>query len=184
MGMFDNITVPKTYLKSLLTKDQEKLIDRNDFQTKSLDNLLSDYKIYRQKLFLKNDKDQWEKISYSGKVTFYTLFREESNVSHWGVFTFTFSGGTIDRKELITFETHQAQKDIDEMWDTEQKILNAYRTTSLKYKFYAWLEGRFQKMTNWARKKHSLPLEVRTEAYEKSGRLAKDPDCLKLYKDI
>ena len=71
--MFDNITVPKTYLKSLLTKDQEKLIDRNDFQTKSLDNLLSDYKVYRQKLFLKNDKDRWEKISYSGKVTFYTL---------------------------------------------------------------------------------------------------------------
>ena len=72
---------------------------------------------------------------------------------------------------------------VDKMWDTEQKILDAYRTTSIKYKFYLWLEGRFQRITNWARKKHHIPLEIREEAYKKSGRLKRDPDCLKLYAD-
>ena len=70
------------------------------------------------------------------------------------------------------------------MWDTEQKILDDYRTTSIKYKFYLWLEGRFQGITNWARKKHQIPLEIREEAYKKSGRLEKDPKCLDLYKDL
>ena len=43
MGMFDDIIVPKSYLKGLLTKDQEKLIKNNDYQTNSLENFLSLY---------------------------------------------------------------------------------------------------------------------------------------------
>ena len=37
MGMFDDIIVPKSYLKGLLTKDQEKIIRGNLYQTKCLD---------------------------------------------------------------------------------------------------------------------------------------------------
>ena len=40
MGMFDDIIVPKSYLKDLLTKEQEKLIKDNNYQTKSLENFL------------------------------------------------------------------------------------------------------------------------------------------------
>ena len=50
MGMFDHIIVPKSYLKGLLTKDQEKLLKATSrfggsvkgilFQTKSLENSL------------------------------------------------------------------------------------------------------------------------------------------------
>ena len=74
--------------------------------------------------------------------------------------------------------------DINKMWDTEQDIFNKYRKSNRSYKFYAWLEKHFQKMTNWARKKHTLPLEIRKKAYEESGRLEKDPDALKLYSDL
>ena len=42
--MFDDITVPKSYLKGLLTKEQEKLIKDNNYQTKSLENFLGQYK--------------------------------------------------------------------------------------------------------------------------------------------
>lgn len=68
MGMFDHIIVPKSYLKGLLTKDQEKLLRATSrfggsvkgilFQTKCLENSLGTYKIYRQKLFV-NDKALW-----------------------------------------------------------------------------------------------------------------------------
>ena len=127
--MFDNITVPKTYLKSLLTKDQEKLINRNDFQTKSLDNSLGHYKIYKQYLFLKKSQKQWEKISY------------------WAVFTFTFTGGKIDRKELMTFETHQQEqeKEIQEWIKKKQAFKNTF-----KYKFFRKLLGFLTRLHNWA----------------------------------
>jgi len=54
MGMFDDITVPKSYLRGVLTKDQEKLIVDNDYQTKSLENFLAQYKVHRQKLYRKS----------------------------------------------------------------------------------------------------------------------------------
>ena len=49
MGMFDDIIVPKSYLKGLLTKEQEKLIKDNNYQTKCLENSLAQYKVYKQK---------------------------------------------------------------------------------------------------------------------------------------
>jgi len=68
MGMFDDITVPKSYLKGLLTKDQEKLLKVSSryggsvkgvqFQTKCLENALRQYKVYKQKLFI-NDGALW-----------------------------------------------------------------------------------------------------------------------------
>ena len=68
MGMFDDIIVPKAYLKGLLTKEQEKLLKVSsrygrsvrgvEFQTKCLENALAQYKIYKQTLFI-NDKSLW-----------------------------------------------------------------------------------------------------------------------------
>ena len=49
MGMYDDIIVPKSYLRGLLNKKHEKLFDANHtFQTKDLESLLDVYKIYRQ----------------------------------------------------------------------------------------------------------------------------------------
>ena len=80
MGMFDDITVPKSYLKSLLTKDQERLVVDNDYQTKSLENFLAQYKVHRQKLYIKKDGlkkgGKWVILkNYTGKVNFYTSFQ-------------------------------------------------------------------------------------------------------------
>ena len=55
MGMFDDIIVPKSYLRSLLKKEDEKLLDKNHlFQTKDLDNMMDMYKVHRQYLYKKN----------------------------------------------------------------------------------------------------------------------------------
>ena len=68
MGMFDEIIVPKSYLKGLLSKDQERLLKVSsryggsvrgiEFQTKCLESALFHYKIYKQTLF-KNDGSLW-----------------------------------------------------------------------------------------------------------------------------
>ena len=67
MGMFDDIIVPKSYLKGLLTKEQEKLVKDNNYQTKSLENFLGQYKVYKQKLFVKENKE-WVRDTRSGKL--------------------------------------------------------------------------------------------------------------------
>jgi len=194
MGMFDNIIVPKSYLRGLLDKKQEKLLKGNHtFQTKSLDNTLSRYKVYAQKLYkLERSVDMgggietWRKLDNTVVVVFYDTIKDKKENEWWFEFGFTFNKGKLDKKELISckLETTKAKKDsIDKMWDTEQEIFDEYRKC-FKYRFFAKLESIFLKLTNWARKKHQLPFELRKLAYEKSGRLKDDPRALELYSDV
>ena len=190
MGMFDDIIVPKSYLRGLLEKKQEKLLKgKHSFQTKSLDNALFQYKVFAQYLYKlegKSSKVQtWKKLDHTGVIVFYDNIRDKKENEWWFEFQFTFDKGRLDKKELISckLETTKAEKDsIDKMWDTEQKIFDKYRKC-FKYRFFLKLERVFQKLTNWARKKHSIPFSLRKMAYEKSGRLEFDPDSLKLYAD-
>ena len=192
--MFDNIIVPKSYLRGLLDKKQEKLLKGNHtFQTKNLDNTLSRYKVYAQRLYkLERSADMgggietWRKLDNTVVVVFYDTIKDKKENEWWFEFGFTFNKGKLDKKELISckLETTKAKKDsIDKMWNTEQEIFNEYRKC-FKYRFFAGVERTFLKLTNWARKQHTLPLELRRMAYEKSGRLNLDPKALELYEDI
>ena len=198
MGMFDDITVPKSYLRNLLSKKEEKLLaGSHSFQTKSLDNLMDEYKIHRKYLY-KLDRsgrhllnppsksEKWIKVNKDVVVNFYDTVKDSKGNEYLFEFDFTFTKGWLDRKKLIACKLHTTVEKriaIDKMWDTEQKILDEYRDSSVSYRFFRWVEGRLQGMTNWARKKHSIPLEVRKEAYEKSGRLKEDPRALDFYMD-
>jgi hypothetical protein len=198
MGMFDDITVPKSYLRNLLSKKEEKLLaGSHSFQTKSLDNLMDEYKIHRKYLY-KLDRSgahlldppskggKWIKVNKDVVVNFYDTVKDGEGNEYLFEFDFTFVKGWLDRKKLITCKLHTTAERriaIDKMWDTEQEILDEYRDSSVSYRFFRWVEGRLQGMTNWARKRHSIPLEVRKEAYEKSGRLKEDPRALDLYMD-
>ena len=215
MGMFDDIIVPKSYLKGLLSKKEEKLLKGNHvFQTKSLDNTLSQYKVFAQRLYKLDPSefdfvegvqhssiegklavvrrgtttlaDKWIKMNSTIKIVFYDTVKDKKENEWWFEFGFSFNKGKLDKKELISckVETTKAKRDsIDKMWDTEQEIFNEYRKC-FRYRFFAKFESIFLKLTNWARKKHQLPLELRKLAYEKSGRLKSDPKALELYLDV
>jgi len=192
--MFDDIIVPKSYLRGLLDKKQEKLLKGNHtFQTKSLDNTLSRYKIYAQRLYkLERSVDMgggietWRKLDNTVVVVFYDTIKDKKENEWIFEFEFTFKKGKLDKKKAISCKIllKKEEKDrIDKMWDTEQEIFNEYRKC-FKYRFFAGVERTFLKLTNWARKQHTLPLELRRMAYEKSGRLDFDPKALELYEDI
>ena len=220
MGMFDDIIVPKSYLRGLLSKKEEKILKASKryggsvtgcgFQTKDLENTLSMYKVYKQKLYMNDktlwnceppdteqrgestskkypyEKGRWQEVDHTGAVVFYNTFKDEKQNEWWFEFEFTFNNGRLDKKDLVSckLETTKAKKDsIDKMWDTEQEIFDEYRKC-FKYRFFAKLESIFLKLTNWARKKHQLPFELRKKAYEKSGRLKDDPRALELYLDV
>jgi len=201
MGMFDDIIVPKSYLKNLLTKENEKLLHKDHvFQTKAFDNLLDVYKVFRQRLY-KLDRsgleleegtqhtkltDKWDKVHEDNVVIFYDQVNDDEGNEWWFEFEFTFSYGRLTKRKLVSCKmevTSEERADIKKMWDTEQEIFDEYRDNNTLYKLYTWLEKRLQKMTNWARNKHRLPIGIRREAYEKSGRLEKDPTALDLYAD-
>ena len=191
MGMFDEIMVPKGYLRSLLNKEDEKLLDKSHtFQTKDLDNLMDLYKIYRQYLYKKKREslpfEEWEKVKKNVTIRFYDHLQNKKGDAYGLECAFTFKNGKVDKKELVSFCVESTKKESEEtqkMWDTEQKIFDSYRDSSLKYRFFSRMENCLRKMTNWARNKHVIPLEIRKEAYEKSGRLKKDPQALNLYAD-
>jgi hypothetical protein len=201
MGMFDEIVVPKSYLRNLINKEEEMLFRKDHvFQTKDFENVMDLYKVSGQQLY-KLDRseflleegvqhtkltEKWNKVNDNVSINFYDNVTDKKGDRYWMEFEFAFLNGKIDKKDLISLKldaTKEEINDIENMWDTEQEILDKYRLNSFSYRFFSWLETRLNKITNWARKKHSIPLEIRKKAYEKSGRLKIDPDCLKMYDD-
>ena len=116
MGMFDDIIVPKSYLRGLLTKENEKLLHKDHvFQTKAFDNLLDVYKVYRQRLYkldrsgfeLKEEEhttltDKWDKIHENKTVVFYDGVKDDEENEWWFEFEFIFTNGKLDKKKLIS----------------------------------------------------------------------------------
>ena len=197
MGMFDDIIVPKSYLKDILDKKDESLFDTyHKFQTKDLENSLGVYKVYRKQLYkqsrsewmekaaLDASKPKWDKITDTIEVNFYNDITTRDGDECWFEFQFKFVNGKLDSKELIDkiITNKESREAIDRMWDIEQSVFDEYRK-KWSYRFWTNVERFCQKITVMARKRHSLPYSLRKTAYKTSGRLEKEPDCLELYVD-
>ena len=177
--MFDDIIVPKSYLKSLLTKEQEKLVKDNNYQTKCLENVLGQYKVYKQKLFLNDkslwnseppdteqrsestsqkypyEKGRWNKVPHNGAVNFYTSFRDKDENMWWSEFKFTFVDGAVDKKELIRFEIEETAEEVEER-NKNYEAANAKRKIfqrTFRYKFFSVLTRFLRKLLSWSEQK-------------------------------
>ena len=165
MGMFDDIIVPKSYLKSLLTKEQEKLVYSNNYQTKSLENTLNQYKIHRQKLFVNEPfdreppKNRWAKVSYNGTVNFYSSFYDKDKNAWWMEFNFSFVDGALDKKELIKFEiqeTAEEAKEREKAWTKRHAEMDAFQRT-FKYKFFDKIRALLSRILEWVQQQTRMP---------------------------
>ena len=147
MGMFDTIKVPVSYLRNVLDKKDEKYFDNDtDFQTKDLDCIMGEYKIYRRQLFrrkfLRDEFEtkvdtEWIKEDYTGDVNFYTLIRDEEETEYIFDFKFSFKNGKLDTKDLLRKEylaSKEEREDQDRMYDIEQSFLDEIRAVVDKYK--------------------------------------------------
>ena len=185
--MFDDIKVPTAYLRGILDKKVEKLFNKDTlFQTKSLENALFTYKVHRKQLYKYIGEKKWIKDTFTGAIDFYTNVKDETETEHWYEFRFLFKSGKLDAKEFVNTEvihTKEEKEATERMWDMEQEIFDEYRKR-LSYRFWLKVQSLFQKLTNIARNKHQIPYKLREQAYKVSGRLKKDPEALKYYKDI
>jgi hypothetical protein len=169
MGMFDEIVVPKSYLKGLLTKQQEKLLTTAKdyggsatgvvFQTKNLDNQLAVYKLYRQKLY-KNERfedDKWSAVDYTGEIYFWDGIKDKKGDYYWIEFRFVFLKGKVDSKSLEYFKVSKTAKQIKDenrKWEISKAKQDEYQKT-LKYKFYFSIFKILSKLVNRVRSKLS-----------------------------
>jgi len=165
MGMFDDITVPKSYLKGLLTKEQEKLIKDNSYQTKSLENFLAQYKIHRQNLYVKqgewaNGKDgKWVKDPYDGTINFYTSFSDDDGNRWWVEFDFLFRRGALDQKHLVDFKQELSAAEVLKSQEEQAKRIaeaNAFHRT-FKYKFYEKVRVLLSSLLEWVQNQTRMP---------------------------
>jgi hypothetical protein len=156
MGMFDDIHVPKSYLRSLLTKKQEKVIEGNSYQTKCLDNTLFQYKVYKQKLFLKSGllkgKTKWVRHEHTGDIIFYNSFEDKDGNSYWVEFKFFFINGVLDTKELVKFTLESTLKERQEAKKKFKERLEKIKVfeSSFKFKIFKGLENLFLELCSWA----------------------------------
>jgi len=149
MGMYDDIIIPKSYLRGLLTKKQERLLKSNEYQTKSLENLLSAHKLHRQKLFIQ-EKNSWVKTSYTGLVNFYNSFSDEDGNRWWVEFDFDFVNGVLDKKALVSFQQEASAAEVLKQedrakWEAERNALER----TFKYKFFNKLFSILNRLTYW-----------------------------------
>jgi len=190
MGMFDTIKVPVSYLRNVLDKKDEKYFDSDtDFQTKDLDCIMGEYKIYRRQLFrrkfLRDEFEtkvdtEWIKEEYTGDVNFYTLIRDDEETEYIFDFKFSFKNGKLDTKELLRKEylaSKEEREDQDRMYDIEQSFFDDYRSR-LSYRFWNRVHIWTSKVNNYIMKKIIIPKRVKNQAYHLSGRAEKNPACL------
>ena len=176
--MFDDIIVPKSYLKGLLTKEQEKLVKSSNYQTKSLENFLGQYKVYRQKLFVKENKE-WVKDTRTAKINFYMSFYDKDKNMWWSEYEFTFNSGVLDRKKLIKFEMEETAEEAEERekdWEAANAKRKIFQRT-FRYRFFSMLTRFLRKLLSWSEQKTyinyiSMPAEKRSKEKRSKEKLS------------
>ena len=188
--MFDDIIVPKAYLKSLLTKEQEKLVKDNNYQTKCFENTLAQYKVYKQKLFIKDEsswdsldqyvfttkkqevkntpkaqsqqKARWKKAGHNGSVNFYTSFYDKDKNMWWTEFEFIFVDGVLDKKELLKFEMQETAEEAKEREESWKKRRAELDAyqRTFKYKFFEKVRVALSRILGWVQKQTTLPSKI------------------------
>jgi hypothetical protein len=171
MGMFDQLKCEKELplndeLKTLNVKWDEVI-----FQTKDLDNCLSNYRITvdgelvedvvekeytyyteeeRKKLkgwhFIKDEKiikEYSKKVEYHGTIRFYELLNLNDQEDIWAEFDAHFVYGKLDKIELAKTEKQESGKIRMNKWEEEhQKKINSFPYKLKKRSGYFWLLNR------------------------------------------
>ena len=191
MGMFDEILVPKSYLKGLLEKKYEKCLKSSHvFQTKDFDNMLDMFKVYKQSLYLREDlrwgdaledkprsKPKWKKTNLTTTVNFYDAFDFE-DADLWMEFEFSFVDGKLDKKKLVKCEvsrTKEEKEELNKMFEIEHKFYDDFRNR-ISTKIYSWIARKLHILFSWFDRKSVVPQEIRDKAQKASGRAKKHPD--------
>jgi hypothetical protein len=175
MGMFDQLKCEKELplndeLKTLNVEWNEVI-----FQTKDLDNCLSNYRLTKEGelvedivekeytyyteeerkklkgwLFIKDQKiikEYSKKVEYHGTIRFYELLNLNDQEDIWAEFDAHFVYGKLDKIELAKTEKQESGKIRMNKWEEEhQKKINSFPYKLKKRSGYFWLLNRLSRI--------------------------------------
>jgi len=148
MGMFDDIRVPLSNFKGIVSEQQFAILkyaNKKDsfFQTKCLDCNSSTYKINRKKLYKqKGKKLHFERISDT--ISIYNSIKHSDGHRYWLEFNVRIIDGVVEDIRLHDFEVETEQELIDK--ENEFKIVEKIKK-SFRYKFFTFLGKRLYKLS-------------------------------------
>lgn len=176
MGMFDYIKCKKELPLNDDLKNLQVKWDEVQFQTKDLDNCLSEYiisengelleeivereYIYYTEEEKKQKRDKWnlykdvieknrytKKVEYHGKITFYEIFDISETEDIWVDFDAYFTYGKLDRIELVKSEKQESRKiRMDEFWEEEKKRTSSFSYRLKNYSGWFWFWNKIGKI--------------------------------------
>jgi hypothetical protein len=173
--MFDQLKCEKELPLNNELKTLDVKWNEVNFQTKDLDNCLSNYRITqdgelvedvvekeytyyteeeRKKLkgwyFIKDEKiikEYSKKVEYHGKITFYETFDFNEQEDIWVDFDAYFVYGKLDKIELAKVEKYENRKIKMNKWEEEyQKKINSFPYKLKKRSGYFWLLNRLSRI--------------------------------------
>jgi len=157
MGMFDDIRVPLSNFKNIVSDKQFAILryaSKKDFffQTKCLDAACSTYKINRKKLYKQNgNKLEFQPISDT--IAIYNSIKYSDGGRYWFEFNVRIIDGIVEDVRIHNFEneTEQQIKDKEDEFEKLSKIKN-----TLRYKIFTFLGNLLYKMSIKAHNKSGL----------------------------
>jgi len=135
MGMYDIITV-KDKLPWTDEMWEEGLPDAcTEFQTKGLDDSMSNYKIENGRLLLQVQEGGWVDTNYHGELSFYDYKPNDQpgNNDCWIEFTAKFTNGQVDKIEVTNFEKTSNTTRIETIKVLAEEIIRNRNRWSNKY---------------------------------------------------
>ena len=175
--MFDNIKCKK----ELPLTDELKTLsikwDDVTFQTKDLDNCLSEYIISEEGELLeeivereyvyyteeekKQKRNKWDfykevieknrytkRVEFHGKITFYEIFDFSETEDIWVDFDAYFNYGKLDKLELVKTEKHESRKiRMNEYLEEQKKKTSSFSYRFKKYSGWFWFWNKIGKIS-------------------------------------
>lgn len=158
MGMFDDIRVPVTLLKTCLKPKQFEVIKGTGkkfffAQTKSFDAVMDTYLIKWKRLYKQKENEQvFEALTLS--VKFYNQVIDKKNNKHWFEFNLDLKKGLVSKISLVNHRI-QTKEEADQKRRETIQILNneAKRRSTVKYKVFNFFARLFERAGAYLRLK-------------------------------
>ena len=158
MGMFDDIRVPVTLLKTCLKPKQFEVIKGTGkkfffAQTKSFDAVMDTYLIKWKRLYKQDGEDEVFE-NRTNIVKFHNQVVDKNHNKHWFEFSVNIQQGKVEKVYLVSHKIETKEEYQKKRRETIKTINDeAKRRATVKYKVFDFFAGLFERAGAYLRLK-------------------------------
>lgn len=161
MGMYDEIIVPKSYLKGLAPdKELERcLFPYHTFQTKELECMMGTYKLHRRVLYHQECfTNQWERHNVTTSFVFYDVIVTDDGATLMVEYKASIKKGRlswIKHRKTELLSTKEEREEEEKRCEQMMARMQRHRMKPM-IKLLNWASDKFLHTSNWLRRKATL----------------------------